>query len=122
LDIFLPPITPFPLTPDQIVKRLEYVMANVATDWSKTVFTDENSFALGARAWAWRRSAETDPEVCWVKGKFPPKVMVFAGISKSDKSALVIPESWTINPESYVDDLYSCRGRDSAQAAASAGL
>jgi hypothetical protein len=39
-----------------------------------------------------------------MKGKFPPKVMVFAGISKDCKSALVIADSGTINTESYVDD------------------
>jgi hypothetical protein len=46
---FLPPITTFPLTPDQIVKPLEFAMANIAIDWSKIVFTDESPFVLGAR-------------------------------------------------------------------------
>jgi hypothetical protein len=61
-DKFMPPITAFPLTPDQIAKRLEFVMANVAPDWFKTAFTDKNSFVLGARCWVWRRGAETDPK------------------------------------------------------------
>jgi hypothetical protein len=46
---FLPPIRTFPLAPDQIIKRFEFVMANLATDLSKTIFTHENSFVLGAR-------------------------------------------------------------------------
>jgi hypothetical protein len=76
---FLPPVTAFPLNNDQIENLFVFAGALSATDSSKTVFTDERSFVLGARGWLWRRRAETGSEVCWMKGKFPPKVMAFGG-------------------------------------------
>jgi hypothetical protein len=45
-----------------------------------------------------------------MKGTFPPKVMVFRGISRDYKSALIITESGTINAESYVDDFVDQSG------------
>jgi hypothetical protein len=51
----------------------------------------------------WRRRAETGPEVCWIKGEFPPKVMVFGGFAKDYKSTLFVAESGTVNAESHVD-------------------
>jgi transposase len=104
---FLPPITAFPLNNDQIENRFMFAGAHNATGWSKTVFTDESSFVLGARGWVWRQRAGTGPEVCWMKGQFPPKVVVFGGISPDYKSALIIAESGTINAESYMDDFGS---------------
>jgi hypothetical protein len=76
---FLPPITAFPLNNDQIEDRFMFAGAHSATDCSKTVFTHENSFVRSARGWVWWRRAETGPEVRWMKGKFPSKVMVFWG-------------------------------------------
>jgi hypothetical protein len=89
---FLPLITAFPLNNDPIENRFVFAGAHGATDWSKTVFTDESWFVLDARGWVWRRRSETGPEVCWMKGKFPPKVTVFGGILRDYKSAQTIAE------------------------------
>jgi hypothetical protein len=51
---FPPSITTFPLNNDQIENWFVFAEAHSATDWSKTVFTDESSFALGARGWVWQ--------------------------------------------------------------------
>jgi hypothetical protein len=51
---FPPSITPFPLNNDQIENWFVFAGAYSATDWSKTVFTDNGSFVLGARGWVWR--------------------------------------------------------------------
>jgi transposase len=107
---FLPPSAIFPLTPDQKAKRLTFALAHSGTDWSTTVFTDESSFVLGTRGWLWRRKAETGAEVSWVKEKFPPKVMVFAGISRDYKSTLIMIESGTVDAESYVDEFVDQSG------------
>jgi hypothetical protein len=99
-----------PLTLDQISNRCAFAITHCPTDWSKTVFTDENCLVLGARGWVWRGRAETGPEVCWIKNKFPPKVMVFGGIEKDYKSILILAYSSTVNAESYVDDFVNQSG------------
>jgi hypothetical protein len=99
---FRPAITAFPLNNDQTENWFVFAGAHNATDWSKTMFTSESSFILSAPGWVWRRKAETGTEIYWMKGMFPPKVMVFAGISRDYKSALTIAESGTIHAESYV--------------------
>jgi hypothetical protein len=107
---FLPPITTFPLTSDQIADRRSFACKYAPFDWTKTVSIDESSFVLGTCGWIWRRRVETGPEVRWTKHKFPPKAMVFAGISKDEKFALIAIESGTVNAESSVDDFVDQSG------------
>jgi hypothetical protein len=75
-----------------------------------TVLADESCFVVGARGCARRRKADTDPEVCWIKSKFPLNVTVFNSIANNDKSALILAESGTINAESYLDDFLDHAG------------
>jgi hypothetical protein len=56
------------------------------------------------------RRAETGRKVDWFKGKFSPKAMVFGGIAKDYKSAVIIAESSTVNAESSVDDFLDQSG------------
>jgi hypothetical protein len=71
--------------------------------WMTTMFTSENSFVLGDRRWLWRRRAETEPEVIWIKCKLPPKVMIFAGIVPDHQSRPIVLE--TADTDASIDEL-----------------
>jgi transposase len=56
---FMPPLTTFPLTEDQMARRRAFASAHIDSDLTRTVFTDESSFVLESRGWIWRRRGET---------------------------------------------------------------
>jgi hypothetical protein len=92
-----------PLTREQVADRCRFASEHQATDWQKIIFTDESWSIFGARISVWRRRADAGREMCCFKGKFRLKVMLFGGIAKDSKSAVIIAESGTVNAESDVD-------------------
>jgi hypothetical protein len=110
---FLPASSSFPLTETQIASRIRFAAYHLGngTDWSRTVFSDESFFVMdSSRRWLWRRRGEDCSAVYHLAQKYPTKVMVFGGIARDYKSALIVVESGTVNAERYIDELLDQSG------------
>ena len=90
-------------TPASLVKRMQFAMYHLhnQTDWTRTVFSDESYFKLGAsNRRIWRMSGDYRPEVCTSEVSHPPMVLVWGAIGFGYKSKLCFIEG-TVTSKVY---------------------
>ena len=59
-------------------------------NWNSVIFTDELTFILGSnKKWLWRKRGENENDNCEQNVKYPPKVMIFTGISKKFNTSIM---------------------------------